>query len=95
MNKKRNPYFFNLKHKINACKTLEKLNSLRQVTLRYHKDHIDDGGALLTIFALKEQSLCVDYRNEKEYEERKKETFDYEEDSQESLWHKRTCGFNK
>lgn len=89
MNRKVHPDFINLKHKINACKTIDKLELLRQVIIRFHKNNIEDGGRLLVEFMLKEQVLNPDYRNDKEYENRGR---DWEEDSMDSLFHQKLCG---
>lgn len=57
MNKKRNPDYINLLHKIRNADKPERLERLRQVVIRFHKDNKEDGGQLLVEFIQREEQL--------------------------------------
>ncbi len=63
MNALRHPDFINLKHKIQNCETMEKLERFRQVILRYGHTH-SDRAELMSYFLEKEQDLNPEFKNE-------------------------------
>ena len=61
-NIKRHPDFINLKHKIDKCIKLSKLEEHKEVVLRFKDKHKEDGNDLMIIYLRKYDELNPEYK---------------------------------